>query len=113
MAKLPARYPKARPMLLICLAGRPRQPPMCRRLRSSFGPASTSAWNAGGAFRVHNFDDNVFFPGVTPTPLLFLVNNNNNATMPDLSGLERSKRIGSLVSGSYLIIEPSSSPRRI
>ena len=35
--------------------------------------------NAGGAFRVRNhFDNNVFFPGVTPTPLLFLVNNNNN-----------------------------------
>lgn len=33
--------------------------------------------NAGGAFRVHNFDDNVFIPGVTP-PLLFLLANNNN-----------------------------------
>ena len=35
--------------------------------------------NAGGAFRVrNNVDNNVFFPGVTPTPLLFLANNNNN-----------------------------------
>src|SRR4051794_32911658 len=35
--------------------------------------------NAGGAFRVRNhFDDNVFFPGVTPTPLFLLANNNNN-----------------------------------
>src|SRR3954470_21086989 len=49
-------------------------------------PAPVFTWtgfylrvNARSALRVRtHFDDNVFFPGMTPTPLLFLVNNNNN-----------------------------------
>src|SRR3954462_766129 len=43
--------------------------------------------NAGGAFRVRNhFDNNVFFPGVTPTPLLLLLANNTDQNAHFIGG---------------------------
>ena len=62
-------------MLPICLAGAPAA------LRAAASGLHLDGLlyrrEFGGAWRVHNFDDNVFIPGVTP-PLLFLLANNNN-----------------------------------